>query len=61
MEDKCPQINSYKGTEDFDPRFTHDTLGFNFRTNEFATALAAHKIDDLEESNKKEIKCKISK
>jgi len=51
MEDNCPQINSYKGDEDFDPRFTHDILGFNFRTNEFATALAAHKIDELESAN----------
>ncbi len=53
MEERCPQINSYKGNEDFDPRFSHDMLGFNFRTNEFATALATHKIKELNEINEK--------
>ena len=31
----CP-----KSDEDFDPRFTHDIIGYNFKTMEFQTALA---------------------
>lgn len=38
-EGKCPRINSYKGKDDFDPRFYHDIFGFNFKTMEFQAAL----------------------
>src|SRR3990172_8941353 len=34
-EGKCP----YKG-KDFDPRFTHEYIGFNFKTTEFQAALS---------------------
>jgi perosamine synthetase len=34
-EGKCP----YRG-KDFDPRFTHEYVGFNFKTTEFQAALA---------------------
>lgn len=35
----CPKIKSYKGEGDFDPRFTHDLVGYNFKTMEFPAAL----------------------
>jgi dTDP-4-amino-4,6-dideoxygalactose transaminase len=38
-EGKCP----YKG-KDFDPRFTHEYIGFNFKTTEFQAALAIPQI-----------------
>jgi CDP-6-deoxy-D-xylo-4-hexulose-3-dehydrase len=36
---KCPKIESYKGEDDFDPRFTHEFVGYNFKTMEFQAAL----------------------
>lgn len=36
----CKQLSSYKGAQDFDPRFTHDMIGYNFKTMEFPAALA---------------------
>lgn len=38
----CPKIlaYNYKGEDDFDPRFTHDIIGYNFKTTEFQAALA---------------------
>jgi len=36
----CPKINSYKGKDDFDPRFVHDMIGYNFKAMEFQAALA---------------------
>lgn len=44
----CPQIASYKGNEDFDPRFTHDMIGYNFKTMEFPAALALVQMDKAE-------------
>ena len=38
-EGKCP----YKG-KDFDPRFTHEYIGFNFKTTEFQAALSIPQI-----------------
>ncbi len=35
----CPKIKSYKGEDDFEPRFTHDLIGYNFKTMEFPAAL----------------------
>lgn len=45
---KCPRLNSYKGEEDFDPRFYHDIFGFNFKTMEFQAALG---LSQLEKAN----------
>ena len=56
MEGKCPEIikNTKRGgDEDFDPRFTHNILGFNFRANEFATALGNVKLKEIVEINDK--------
>jgi CDP-6-deoxy-D-xylo-4-hexulose-3-dehydrase len=38
-EGKCPRLASYEGEDDFDPRFTHDLIGYNFKTMEFQAAL----------------------
>jgi CDP-6-deoxy-D-xylo-4-hexulose-3-dehydrase len=35
----CPKILSYKGSDDFDPRFTHEMIGYNFKTMEFQASL----------------------
>jgi dTDP-4-amino-4,6-dideoxygalactose transaminase len=35
----CPQLDKYKGEEDFDPRFYHDMIGYNFKIMEFQAAL----------------------
>lgn len=42
-EGKCP----HKG-KDFDPRFTHEYVGFNFKTTEFQAALAIPQIKKAE-------------
>jgi dTDP-4-amino-4,6-dideoxygalactose transaminase len=39
-EGKCPKLLSYDGDYDFDPRFTHELIGYNFKTTEFQAALA---------------------
>lgn len=41
---KCPKMGSYKGKDDFDPRFTHDLVGYNFKTMEFTAALALEQL-----------------
>jgi len=35
---KCPRMQEDNG-DDFDPRFTHDLIGYNFKTMEFQAAL----------------------
>jgi dTDP-4-amino-4,6-dideoxygalactose transaminase len=35
----CPPLDRYKGKEDFDPRFYHDMVGYNFKIMEFQAAL----------------------
>jgi CDP-6-deoxy-D-xylo-4-hexulose-3-dehydrase len=52
-EGKCPRLNSYKGKEDFDPRFYHDIFGFNFKAMEFQAALGLVQLDKVEEILKK--------
>ncbi len=52
-EDGCPRINSYKGKDDFDPRFYHDIFGFNFKTMEFQAALGLSQLEKAEEILKK--------
>jgi len=36
---KCPVLDKYDSEEDFDPRFTHEYIGYNFKTTEFPAAL----------------------
>ncbi|MCX5696480.1 MAG: DegT/DnrJ/EryC1/StrS family aminotransferase [Candidatus Omnitrophica bacterium] len=35
----CPPLDKYTGKEDFDPRFYHDMIGFNFKVMEFQATL----------------------
>ena len=53
MEGKCPRLNSFKGKEDFDPRFYHDILGFNFKAMEFQAALGLVQLAKVEDILKK--------
>ncbi|MCX9011230.1 MAG: DegT/DnrJ/EryC1/StrS family aminotransferase [Candidatus Methanoperedens sp.] len=43
-ETGCPKIKSYEGDDDFDPRFTHDMIGYNFKTMEFQAALGLSQL-----------------
>lgn len=45
-EGTCPQLPSADG---LDPRFTHDLIGFNFKTTEFSAALALDQVLHIEE------------
>jgi dTDP-4-amino-4,6-dideoxygalactose transaminase len=51
MEGKCPYTS--EEDEGIDPRFTFDEIGFNFKTNEFATTIANMRINQMDETNKK--------
>lgn len=45
---KCPILDKYQGEDDFDPRFAHEYIGYNFKTMEFPAALGTcqlHKAD----------------
>lgn len=42
-EGKCPKFDP-EGADDTDPRFTHDTLGLNFKTMEFQAALGISQL-----------------
>jgi dTDP-4-amino-4,6-dideoxygalactose transaminase len=55
MEGTCPEILKYKGKEDFDPRFTFDTFGYNFKTTDIFAALAESRINQLEEIKQKRL------
>lgn len=48
-EGKCPRINSYKGKDDFDPRFYHDMFGFNFKAMEFQAALGLVQLEKVKD------------
>lgn len=50
---RCPRLNSYKGKEDFDPRFYHDMFGFNFKAMEFQAALGLSQLEKAEDILKK--------
>jgi perosamine synthetase len=46
----CPRLNGRGSDDDFDPRFYHDMVGFNFKTMEFQAALGItqlRRIDDI--------------
>lgn len=48
-EGRCPRIKSYKGNDDFDPRFYHDIFGYNFKTMEFQAALGLSQLEKAED------------
>lgn len=47
-EGKCPRIFTYKGDDDFDPRFSHDYIGYNFKTMEFQAALGLTQLKKVD-------------
>ena len=49
----CPILEKYKGGEDFDPRFYHDMIGFNFKITEFQAALALAQLKKANQIFKK--------
>ncbi len=44
LEGKCPHKDA-----DFDPRFTHDKIAYNFKTTEISAALALNQIKNADE------------
>jgi len=44
----CPKMKSYKGEDDFDPRFTHEFIGYNFKTMEFQATLGITQLKRAE-------------
>ncbi len=44
-EGRCPRLNSYQGDDDYDPRFTHELIGYNFKTMEFQAALGLTQLE----------------
>jgi len=51
LQGKCPKFR--KGKDDWDPRFMHDMIGYNFKTMEFPTAIALAQIAKADEIAKK--------
>jgi dTDP-4-amino-4,6-dideoxygalactose transaminase len=45
----CPQMRNAEPGSDFDPRFSHDLIGFNFKTMEFQAALGLGQIEGVDE------------
>lgn len=44
---KCPLIENYRGKDDYDPRFTHDLIGYNFKTMELQAVLALTQLKKI--------------
>jgi len=44
----CPKVDAHDGEDDFDPRFTHDLIGYNFKTMEFQAALGLSQLEKVE-------------
>lgn len=56
---KCPKLLMNKDVDDFDPRFTHDLVGYNFKTMEFQAALGLvqlQKADWIKEQRGRNVK-----
>ena len=51
-EGLCPKLDMGQ-EEDFDPRFTHDMIGFNFKTMEFQAVLGLVNLKKVDEILKK--------
>ena len=50
-EGKCPKLNTKPG--DYDPRFSHDIIGYNFKLMEFQAALGLTQLEKVDEILKK--------
>ncbi len=44
-EGRCPRLNANDSDEDYDPRFTHEMIGYNFKTMEFQAGLGLTQLD----------------
>ena len=44
----CPKIDAHTGGDDFDPRFFHDLIGYNFKAMEFQAALGLSQLEKVE-------------
>jgi len=56
----CPKIDMYSGEEDFDPRFFHDLIGYNFKAMEFQAALGLSQLEKVEwiiKKRQENVKC----
>lgn len=40
----CPRIDKYDEAEDYDPRFTHEYISYNFKTTELSATLAVSQV-----------------
>lgn len=47
-EGHCPRLDHYEGNDDYDPRFTHELIGYNFKTMEFQAALGLTQLERAE-------------
>lgn len=44
----CSLLENYEGDDDFDPRFSHSLIGYNFKTMEFQCALAITQLKRID-------------
>lgn len=49
----CHPLDSYKGEDDFDPRFLHDVIGYNFKIMEFQATIGIVQLEKIDEIIKK--------
>jgi len=49
----CVKLKDYKGEEDFDPRFTHTMIGYNFKTSDLFAALGICQLEKVDLINAK--------
>lgn len=49
----CLPYQSYTGEDDFDPRFFHEFIGYNFKTTEFQAAIALAQLNKIGQIIKK--------
>lgn len=53
LKGTCPQIKSQSATDNFDPRFYHEVIGYNFKTMEFQAILAIAQMRRIKQIIKK--------
>jgi len=44
FEGRCPRLTKDENEDDFDPRFTHDLIGYNFKLMDFQAALGLSQL-----------------
>ncbi len=56
MDGDCPEMRNGKNEEygdNFDPRYTNYLIGFNFKSNEFMSALAIERLKFMDHTNER--------